>query len=98
MLIGGYDQYKDINCQRFCLQSKKWKNIENIKFLYYGAQALLTKDERYVILTTKTKSTRSNYTYDYIYIIEIIDKDTYTLRNSKLTAPTIKDFDLCPSR
>ena len=102
LVIGGSNfcgiENRDINCQRFCLQSRKWKSIENIQFPYYGGQALLTKDEKYVILTTtKQYQYGRDSRHDDIYIIEIIDKDTYKLRKSKVTAPTIKHLN-CASR
>ena len=99
LLIGGCnnDNHKDINCHRFCLASKTWKNIEHIKFPYFGGQALLTKDEKHIIVSNKFKDL-STGRYDDIYIIDIIDKDRYKLRKSKISSPTMKYSAQCPSR
>ena len=80
LLIGGSNHGKNINCQRFCLQSRKWKNTKNFKLPYYGEQALLTKDEKYVIVPIRFQNIHG--THDYVYIIDIINKDMYKLGES----------------
>ena len=92
LLIGGYNNHQSGTiCQRFCLESQKWKVIDNIKFPYYGGKALLTKDEKYIIATTKYKG--GSERHDEIFFIDIVDRDTFEIRQSKISSPTIKDGD-----
>ena len=98
LLIGGYNNrhLNDTICQIFDLETNKWKKIDNIKFPYYRGEALLTKDEKHIIITTKYQGGSDRH--DEIFIVDIIDKSTFELRQSRISSPTIKRFESCPQR
>ena len=86
LLIGGYNKGEYIHCFRYCIKTKRWKEIKNIKFPlanFCAEVALLTKDEKHVIVPIRSGSSND------IYIIDIFDKDIYQLRKSKIESPTI---------
>ena len=85
--IGGSNNMDHIHCHRFCLGTQKWKAIENIKFPYYGGSAMLTKDEKHIIVTAKFQGGSDQR--DEIGIIDIIDKDRYEIRMSFFRSPAI---------
>lgn len=97
--IGGHAKRNDsrrykerffLNCRRFDLDSKKWKKMKNIEIQFPVGHAILTKNEKHIILI-KGRTTQKS---DDMYILDIINKGhNYRLRMSKIDAPTITDPD-----
>ena len=55
LAIGGStdDDEPTVGIMEYSLKSKKWRKIDDIRYTYYGGHALLTKDEKHVILAPK---------------------------------------------
>ena len=86
LLIGGSCHYNYMHCHRFCLKTQKWKEIDNIKFEFYGGSAMLTKDEKHIIVNAKFQGGSDQR--NEIGIIDVIDKDKYEIRLKEFSSPT----------
>ena len=90
LLIGGCDENENyLSIWKFCIPHKKWSKISKITFPYIRCRAMLTKDERYVIIACGIKlgNTGKRKICTDIRVLDIRDKHNYVLRKSKVKAP-----------
>ena len=101
LLIGqsnGDPTYK-ANLYRLCLRDDDFRINEHIKYPFSSAngkyQALLTADEKHVIITADCKGGYRRHAHcgcDQIWIIDIIDDNEYHIRMSKIRFPSMRDL------
>ena len=98
LIFGGSTGMNEREChiREFCLKTSKWRRIENIDYPYYIGQALLTMNEKHILLTPLYDADSNKC--DCIMILDILDDGNYKLRQSKLTLPTEIHFESVPSR
>ena len=73
-----------------CLQERKWKKNDHVTLNFLEelnrCDAHLTKDEKHVIITNTCKHYRhSDCCCNGIYILDLLSKNNYKLRKSKVT-------------
>ena len=101
LIFGGQRNNYNAACAdilEFSLKTTSWKKIENITFDYYKGQALLTMDEKYILLIPSKMNDSDDSDVDNddheviyrctdIFIFEILDDGGYKLRKSKMKLP-----------
>ena len=89
LAFGGYTgNAQVIGIMEYCLKTKKWRSIENIKYPYYNGHALLTMNERHVILAPTFDQNNGDENVDgLLLILDILDDGGYELRESAVSSP-----------
>lgn len=89
ILIGGSDNGQPIHCHTFNVKTETWKKYDDIQFPYYGGDALLTKDERHIIMIPRKDM--DNINVEDIYILDVNNRNDFKLRKSKYKFKLMKD-------
>ena len=71
--------------REFSLESQKWRQIEDIEYNYNGGYALLTRDEKHIILVPRTDKSKNRV--DVILIMDVLNDGGYKLRKSNICIP-----------
>ena len=79
LIFGGLTGHRDRDChiREFSLKTRKWTEIEYINFDYYCGQALVTKDDKHVLLFPE-----QHCKIGIIFIVDILEDGEYELRES----------------
>ena len=80
----------DCHIREFCLKTSKWRKIEGyfMNFPYYFGYALLTRDEKHILLIPLFNK---SFELDIIMILDILHDGKYHLRRSEVRLPPIGD-------
>lgn len=87
-----HDQYIYLGIYRFSIRNKEWKRIENIDFAYANCQAVLSDDEKHVIIAAAM--------YDNVeamYILDLCENNEFKLRKIDFDGPkeaTVNEYAL----
>jgi len=91
LLIGGYDDHNKAQPDLwiFSLSAYKWKKIQNIKYLTYAFGAVLTSNERYIVLLGGMNI--GCVRYDDIYVLDMKNEDEnkWKMKKSSIKCPQI---------
>ena len=97
LICGGEttDNKCDVGVREFSLKTRKWRKVEEVSYNYSGGDALLTKDEKHVILIPSENEDEEPMDYGVIFILDIMDDGRYGLRKSnvQMPVPEVNAFD-----
>ena len=95
LTFGGITEHDQpsVGIMEYSLKTKKWRKIENIEYNYYGGHALLTKNEKHVILTPEyyNGDDESGTVNGVTLILDILDDEGYKLRKSAVSLSKLVD-------